>query len=364
MLVISPTPDTYDEQFTQKQQSLAELLAPFDAPEIEGFASPPSHYRLRAEFKIWHQEGRCHYAVFPNGGKDGPTFVEEFPVASTTINTAMPQLLAAINDSELLKRKLFQCEFLSTLSGELLITLVYHKPLDNTWLAAIDELRQQLNPEWQIIGRSRKQKLLCERDYVNETLQVNDRAYHYRQMEGCFSQPNGAVCEQMLGWAVAVSRELGGDLLELYCGNGNFTVPLAQNFRQVLATEISKNLVATAEQNFHNNQLENARCVRMAAEEISAAIKGEREFRRLAHIDLESYDFSTVFVDPPRAGLDDKTVAMVQGYEHILYISCNPLTLCENLQVLSDTHKIERAAFFDQFPYTHHAECGVLLRRK
>ncbi len=53
------------------------------------------------------------------------------------------------------------------------------------------------------------------------------------QVAGCFSQPNGGMCQQMLSWAVDVTRGSSGDLLELYCGNGNFTLPLAQNFKQV-----------------------------------------------------------------------------------------------------------------------------------
>ena len=56
------------------------------------------------------------------------------------------------------------------------------------------------------------------------------------------------------------------------------------------------------------------------------------------------------FVDPPRAGLDPDTVKLVQNYDRILYISCNPHTLCDNLVELSKTHRIEKAALFDQFP--------------
>ncbi|MGS9064307.1 tRNA (uridine(54)-C5)-methyltransferase TrmA, partial [Salmonella enterica subsp. enterica serovar Infantis] len=44
-----------------------------------------------------------------------------------------------------------------------------------------------------------------------------------------------------------------------------------------------------------------------------------------------------------------------------LYISCNPETLCKNLEKLSQTHTVTRLALFDQFPYTHHMECVVLL---
>jgi tRNA (uracil-5-)-methyltransferase len=78
---------------------------------------------------------------------------------------------------------------------------------------------------------------------------VNLKTYFYQQIESGFTQPNGFVCEAMLNWAVEHSKNLGNDLLELYCGNGNFTLPLAQNFRRVLATEISKPSTQSAQFN-------------------------------------------------------------------------------------------------------------------
>jgi len=57
-------------------------------------------------------------------------------------------------------------------------------------------------------------------------------------------------------------------------------------------------------------------------------------------------------------------VKLVQNYDRILYISCNPHTLCDNLVEFSKTHRIEKAALFDQFPYTDHMESGVWLIRK
>ena len=102
----------------------------------------------------------------------------------------------------------------------------------------------------------------------------------------------------------------------------------------------------------------------MSAEEFTMAIKGKREFNRLKEIDLQSYQCNTIFVDPPRAGLDKATLKMVQEYERILYISCNPETLKDNLGELCQTHRIERLALFDQFPFTHHIESGVYLVRR
>ncbi|NLY14723.1 MAG: tRNA (uridine(54)-C5)-methyltransferase TrmA, partial [Gammaproteobacteria bacterium] len=140
--------------------------------------------------------------------------------------------------------------------------------------------------------------------------------------------------------------------------------PLSTRVRKVLATEISKSSVNAALANLEDNQINNIELVRLSAEELTQALNGVREFRRLANIDLDSYKFGTVFVDPPRAGMDSDTCELVRRFDRILYISCNPETLAENIRQLSDTHQITKTALFDQFPWTDHMESGVLLERK
>ena len=102
----------------------------------------------------------------------------------------------------------------------------------------------------------------------------------------------------------------------------------------MLATELAKSSVYAAQWNIEQNQIDNIQVARLSAEEFTQAYQGEREFRRLqeADIDIQSYDFGTVFVDPPRAGIDDETLKLLQGFECIIYISCNPDTLYENLK--------------------------------
>ena len=90
----------------------------------------------------------------------------------------------------------------------------------------------------------------------------------------------------------------------------------------------------------------------------------EKVMKKLGGLDLSSYDFSTVLVDPPRAGMDEASCRMVTDYDNIVYISCNPETLRANLDILCETHRIERFAVFDQFPYTAHLECGAYLVRR
>ncbi|WP_075185179.1 tRNA (uridine(54)-C5)-methyltransferase TrmA [Teredinibacter haidensis] len=354
----------YEQQLNEKITVTESEFTEFSPPELEVFPSPASHFRMRAEFKIWHDKetGSASYAMHKPGVSNKPFIIEDFTIGSATINQLMPALLTEINLSETLKRKLFQAEFLTTTKQEALISLIYHKPITEEWRQQAKALAEKL--QCKIIGRSRKQKMVIDNDWVTEKFTVGGKKYQYQQVENSFTQPNAVVCSHMLNWAIDTIKNIGGDLLELYCGNGNFTLPLSRQFNKVLATEISKTSVNSAKFNMQENQCNNIDIARMSSEEFTQALNREREFRRLKHIDLDDYDFSTIFVDPPRSGLDPDTEELAARFDNILYISCNPTTLKKNIDHLSKTHTITRFALFDQFPYTDHRECGVLLQRR
>jgi tRNA (uracil-5-)-methyltransferase len=358
----------YQQQLEEKQQRLSQMFSPYDVPELEVFESPEQHYRMRAEFRVWHEGEDLYYIMFNQETREKYR-VDQFPAASKLINELMPVLTEKMQHNDILRRKLFQVDFLSTLSGEVLVSLLYHRQLDDAWTEEAKTLKEeliQMGFNLNLIGRARKMKIVLDRDYVIEKLNVNGDTYIYQQVENSFTQPNGIVAQKMLEWAVDCTKDSSGDLLELYCGNGNFSLALAQNFDRVLATELAKPSVESAQYNIAANQIDNVQIIRMSAEEFTEAMEGKREFRRLKqqNVDLKTYHCNTIFVDPPRAGMDEGTCRMVQGYERILYISCNPETLQQNLDILSETHKVSRFALFDQFPYTHHMEAGVLLERK
>lgn len=366
-------PARYDAQLEEKVGLFRADFASFDPPAPQIHRSAPLHYRLRAEFRIWHRGSRCHYVMFAPEAPETPIDIDDFPIGALRINQLMPVLLEHINGQPALSRRLFQVEFLTTLGGEAsgvetLITLIYHRKLDETWQQAAQQLQEQLaagdGGPVGIMGRSRGQKVILQQDHVTETLDVAGRKLRYQQIEGSFTQPNGGINQQMLGWAVEQTGGLGGDLLELYCGNGNFTIALAPNFDRVLATEIAKSSVRAAQHNLAINGIDNVSLVRMSSEEISTALSGGREFRRLRDVPLDDYRFSTLLVDPPRSGLDEGTLALARRFDNILYISCNPQTLHANVAALQSSHRIAALALFDQFPYTHHLECGVLLQRR
>ncbi|USE39809.1 tRNA (uridine(54)-C5)-methyltransferase TrmA [Endozoicomonas sp. SCSIO W0465] len=358
-------PERYQEQLAEKASSICSEFAEFDIPELELFRSRPDHYRMRAEFHVWHEGVHCYYRMFDPQTRQ-PFEVTSFPSGSETINRLMMPLIETIIASSHLKKRLFQVEFLTTQTNEALVSLIYHRQLDELWREEATALQEQFGIR--VIGRARKQKLVLDKDYVTETLTVDGKTFQYTQVENSFTQPNAGVNEHMLAWAGRTSKEItsdnSSDLLELYCGNGNFTCVLAGYFTRVLATEMAKTSVHSARENFKLNGVENVEIARLSSEEFTQAMNKERAFRRLSTIDLDSYHFSTILVDPPRAGLDEGTEKLVQNFDNIMYISCNPETLKKNLSTICQTHRIEKIALFDQFPYTHHAEMGVHLIRK
>lgn len=355
-------PENYAALLAEKTEHTQQLFTDIYTGEWDVYPSPPSHFRMRAEFRIWHNAEDIFYAMFRQDDPKTPHRIDQFPIANERINDLMPRLLDAIRPINILRHKLFQVEFLTASDGDCVISLIYHKAIDDNWQEAAAILKNQLGVD--IIGRSRKQKRVLGKDFVIEKLTINGQDYRYQQIENSFTQPNANVCENMVGWACNHSQCSRGDLLELYCGNGNFTLPLSRQYSKVLATEISKTSVRSALYNAEINNIDNLTLLRMSSEELTQALNGEREFRRLEGVSLSEYQLQTLFVDPPRAGLDENTCALASGFEKIIYISCNPLSLARDLAVLHQTHKVMKMALFDQFPYTHHAECGAILTRR
>ena len=367
-------PEDYESLLTVKTDILKSLLAKrINDKELEVFRSPPTSFRMRANFNLWRDVPRndnpagMYYAMFEKeNNRQVACEIKSFPRGTVLMNTLMVRFMEIIKDYPSMCTGLFEVRFVTTQSSNAALTLCYKCPLQPDWLAAAEAAALVLNVK--IVGRSRKVKQVAGGDEaIEETYTVKGRDFKYYQTEGAFSQPNAKVCEKMLEWALDVTtNSQDRDLLELYCGGGTFTAALAQNFRKVLATEISKASVELAHRTFKENGVENIKIVRLSSEEFSEAFEEKRIFQRLEDtgIQFKDYDFSTVLVDPPRAGLDSATCELLCRFDKIVYISCNPETVARDVEVMSVTHSVERVAAFDQFPYTHHLEGGVLLMKR
>lgn len=346
---------SYEEQILQKQIYARDL---FNIKNLSFFAlSPTKHYRSRAEFGIYHKGDELHYTMFDKDKQR--VFVDFCPKVDIKIFNLLKKLKEKLINNEILKQKLFRVEFLSSYH-EVLITLIYHKKLDFLW----QQEAEKLNLDAKIIGRSKGVKISIHESFIKQILNIKDKKYFYKISEGSFSQPNISVNEKMICWAKEKLKNTNlDDLLELYCGNGNFTIPLSFHFKKVLATEISKESIKLAKENTALNNVKNITFVRLSSLELKEALDGKREFFRLRDVDLNSYNFSCVFVDPPRAGLDNLNLDFIKNFNFIIYISCNPMSLKKDLEKLKLTHDIKDFVLFDQFPHTNHIESGVFLKR-
>ena len=347
----------YSEQLKVKSEKLKEMFGEFDMPEIEIIYGKDEHFRARAEFRVWHEDERSYYAMRKRK-EDGRGVIpiEECKIVDKTIYKTMAPLIREIEKNKNLRFKLYEIDFLSNSRGELIVTLIYHKKVDESIAEDIKKLKEKFS-NVDFIVRKKGRKFVFDKNYLIEELNVNGKIYKYKIIENTFSQPNRDMNQKMIEWAIRNSKELKGDLVELYCGNGNFTIPLSENFRKVIATEINKESIEAAVFNAEINSRDNITFLAMSAAEFAGLKKENSPL-------LASYDLKNVLIDPPRAGLDDKAREFVNGFENIVYISCNPETLKRDLKTLAKNRKIKAFAFFDQFPYTEHMECGAVLERE
>lgn len=365
----------YNDFFNKKIEAMLKNLSKLQValPQAQCFKSDPIYYRMRSEFSIFQTQDSFDYIMFEkiNNTKQR-IIVNTCPIHSKAIDELMSPLKELICQHQELKSKLFEIDFLANQQDQIIVCLCYHKTLANNFIDLLKTLKSQLRAQKfkvDIIARAKKQFIQADIDYVIETYHLQDGSkLKLKQVEGTFSQPNAKTCTHMLDFARDCVKQIQTkDLLELYCGSGTFTVALAPFFNKVLATEVARVPTQTALFNLQQNNINNTKLVRLSAQEVKEALLKIRDFRRLTEqkINLDEYDFTTTFIDPPRSGLqDEQALAFTAKYDNIIYISCGKESFINDLKVLTKTHEIKKLAFFDQFPYTEHLESGALLVRK
>ena len=167
-----------------------------------------------------------------------------------------------------------------------------------------------------------------------------------------FFQINQSLLPSLVAQSIG---DAGGDAaIDLYCGVGLFTLPLARRFRQVTGIEGNPTAVAYARRNLVAAHIENARVERAGVGEWLT-----ENAHAHAPVDL-------VLLDPPRTGLEEGAAAGILALrpQRMTYVSCDPATLARDLRDLfKGGYNLESLSAFDMFPQTHHVETVAFLLR-
>ena len=167
-----------------------------------------------------------------------------------------------------------------------------------------------------------------------------------------FFQVNGMQAEKMYDEAIKLAKLKKDDMvLDLYCGTGTIGMILSSHVKKVIGVEIVEDAIINARENLRINDINNESFICGDASKVVSKIKEK--------IDV-------LFVDPPRAGVDRKAIAIIKKMmsRKIVYISCNPVTMARDLSYLNDMYDIKKIVPFDMFPNTSHVECVCILERK
>lgn len=162
-----------------------------------------------------------------------------------------------------------------------------------------------------------------------------------------FFQGNNLLVEKLVETATA--NATGEFAIDLYCGVGLFTLPLARNFEKVFGIEENRRAVELAGKNVEQARLENVRFFD----------DGVGDF-----LNTESEKIDFVLLDPPRSGTENGTIEKLIALKpnEISYVACEPSMLARDLRKLLDAdYKINSITALDLFPQTHHIETVVRL---
>ncbi|MCQ2997682.1 23S rRNA (uracil(1939)-C(5))-methyltransferase RlmD [Pseudomonas syringae] len=339
------------EQLALKQRMLAEQLQRVAGVEPEQWAAPLTGpefaYRRRARVAVrWDVKAKHLDVGFRAAASQDIVAIDECPVlvqALQPIMMQLPGMLKSFSKPQVLGHvELFW--------GTSSAVLVRHTaPLAETDLNNLKAFCHTHDAQLWLHGDGDPQPVDASQS-LGYRLEPWDLELAYRP--GDFIQVNAAVntamIEQALEWLAPQADER---VLDLFCGLGNFALPLAKTVKEVVAVEGVATMVERATRNAMSNDLHN---VAFFQADLS---------QPLDKAEWAAQGFTAVLLDPPRDGAFEVVRKLkTLGARRLLYVSCNPATLArDTVELLSQGYRLKRAGILDMFPQTAHVEAMALF---
>ena len=342
-----------EQQLIFKQQAVQELLAkeglqhlPWQ-PAITGAAQG---YRRRARIALYFSRKTRQLQVgFRALGSTQIIAIDNCSILEPALQQLYQALLPIL-------QQLKQPEVLGHLelfSGDqLAFFLRLVKPLATADQQQLEQFAKQQRVQfwWQLEAEP---VLAAESGFSPDlSFAVEPGNLHLQWRPGDFIQVNAEVNQQMIQQALEwLELTPNSKVLDLFCGLGNFSLPLAQQAKQVLGIEGAAAMVARAADNAARNGLTNVEFI-------------QADLTQPLSVQLHRADFDRILLDPPREGAYELVHSLAEfKAANIVYVSCNPATLARDAAVLvQHGYTLHKISVMNMFPQTGHIETMVSFR--
>lgn len=343
---------SYPAQLRLKQDILLETLRKIGRIEPKEVltiipSSDTEHYRLRVQFNVRYQDERPMIGFFREGTHHLIEIKNGF-----LLHPLINRTLDAIRNIADQLPSLKEIHVNACPDGEILILFFATSDAPPSLANVFEALKKEVNEIAGVISYAgRKKWEVLGRNYIK--LRLNDITY--QSTEGNFFQVNWRQNKNMTDSLLDLA-ELKGDenVLDLYCGLGNFSLPLAKRAERVIGIESGYSAIEDAKKNAEVNRIQN---VEFICDDVRKGLK--MLLARKEKADL-------IVLDPPRAGATKKIIERITALSpaKILYVSCNPTTMARDIEIMQKGgYILNRLQPIDMFPHTYHIESiGELVR--
>ena len=247
-------------------------------------------------------------------------------------------------------------------SGEIMVVLVLGSPIlpsSNNFVKALRKEHPEITTVVLNINDRKTSMILGEREkvlYGKGFIRDELCECTFRISPKSFYQVNPVQTEILYQKAIEFAHLTGKEsVIDAYCGIGTIGLIASGHAKEVVGVELNKDAVKDAKLNARENQIRNVKFFQGDAGEFMEAMAAEGK------------SMDVLFMDPPRAGSDEKFMASAvkMGPEKIVYISCNPETLARDLKYLTKKgYQVKKIQPVEMFAFTEHLETVVLLSRE
>lgn len=350
-----------EEQISYKQEQLLDLLSRYGHTQPQEVLSPLTsahwNYRNKARLSVRYVEKK-QTAMVGFRERNSPRYITEIahcPVLNKKLDKDIMALRSLVNSMED-KHSIAQIE---VAAGDEEIALIFRNlsPLSINDEANIKQFAEQYKYKifLQPGGPDTVDCFYPQDSGEYLTYQLPDYGITFQFHPTDFTQVNAALNRSMVRLAIQLMDIKSSDrVLDLFCGLGNFSLPLATLCAHVVGVEGSQTMVERAAMNAKANNLSNV-------DFYAANLDDAAEVKKVVN-----QPFNKVLIDPPRSGALELVKQIdTLNPERIVYVSCNPVTLARDTDVLVNQkgYKLLQAGVMDMFPHTIHVESIAVFEK-